>query len=102
MPVLGQIVVWLIVGAIGGSVAGLVWTWRRKGFGLLQNLGLGLIGAMLGGAVFRLFDLLPNLDAVSISLRDVVAACSGSLVTIAGLWLWGLWRPDAPPVNLRH
>ena len=88
MPILGQFIVWLIVGLIGGSLAGLIATWRRQGYGLTQNLGLGLLGAVVGGLIFRLFGLFPRLDAISISLRDVVAACAGSLLVLAALWAW--------------
>jgi hypothetical protein len=47
----------------------------RKGFGILRNLGMGLIGAVVGGLLFRPFGLFQGLDAVVISLRDIVAAC---------------------------
>ena len=92
MPSVDQIVVWVIVGLIGGSVAGGLIAWDRRGFGLIRNLGLGLAGALIGGVVFRLFGLLSNLERVSISLRDVVAAFAGSLVVLAGLWLWQRWK----------
>jgi uncharacterized membrane protein YeaQ/YmgE (transglycosylase-associated protein family) len=62
--------------------------WDRKGFGLLQNLGLGLAGALVGGFLFRMLGLFPELDKVAISLRDVVAAVVGSLILLAALWLW--------------
>jgi len=88
MPSLDQIVVWIVVGLIGGSVAGRIAAWDRKGFGMMRNLGLGLLGAFIGGLVFRLFGLLQGLDRVSISLRDVVAAFVGSLVVLAVLWFW--------------
>jgi uncharacterized membrane protein YeaQ/YmgE (transglycosylase-associated protein family) len=88
MPTLAQVVVWVIVGLIGGSLAGLLVTWKRKGFGLLQNLGMGLIGAFVGGLLFRLFGLFPDLDAIVISLRDIVAACAGSLLVLIVLWGW--------------
>ena len=91
MPSVDQIAVWVIVGLIGGSVAGGLITWDRRGFGLIRNLGLGLAGALIGGVVFRLFGLLSSLERVSISLRDVVAAFAGSLVVLAGLWLWQRW-----------
>jgi uncharacterized membrane protein YeaQ/YmgE (transglycosylase-associated protein family) len=91
MPSLDEIVVWVIVGLIGGSLAGRLIAWDRQGFGLLRNLGLGLIGALIGGVVFRLFGLLSSLERVSISLRDVVAAFAGSLVVLAALWLWQRW-----------
>jgi uncharacterized membrane protein YeaQ/YmgE (transglycosylase-associated protein family) len=51
MPIISQVIVWLIVGVIGGSLAGLIAKWRRKGFGLTQNLGLGLVGAVIGFVV---------------------------------------------------
>jgi uncharacterized membrane protein YeaQ/YmgE (transglycosylase-associated protein family) len=88
MPSFAQVVVWVIIGLLGGSLAGLMIKWDRKGFGLLQNLGLGLAGALVGGFLFRMLGLFPELDKVAISLRDVVAAVVGSLILLAALWLW--------------
>jgi uncharacterized membrane protein YeaQ/YmgE (transglycosylase-associated protein family) len=51
-------------------------------------MGLGLAGAIVGGLPFRLLRLLPGLDQISISLRDVVAAFVGSLIVLAAIWLW--------------
>jgi uncharacterized membrane protein YeaQ/YmgE (transglycosylase-associated protein family) len=84
---LGEFIVWIVIGLLGGSLAGLIITRERKGFGLLRNLGLGLAGALVGGLLFRLLDLFPELDKVTISLRDVVAAVVGSLLILAALWL---------------
>jgi uncharacterized membrane protein YeaQ/YmgE (transglycosylase-associated protein family) len=92
MPTLAQVAVWIIVGLIGGSLAGLLVTWRRKGFGLLQNLGMGLIGALVGGFLFRMLDLFPKLDIIAISLRDIVSACVGSLLVLVVLWTWQKFR----------
>jgi uncharacterized membrane protein YeaQ/YmgE (transglycosylase-associated protein family) len=89
---LDRIVVWVIIGLIGGSLAGLIIKRERKGFGILRNLGLGLVGALVGGLLFRLFGLFPELDQVMISLRDVVAAIIGSLIVLAALWLWHRWH----------
>jgi uncharacterized membrane protein YeaQ/YmgE (transglycosylase-associated protein family) len=85
---LDQIIVWIFVGLIGGSLAGLIIKRERRGFGVFRNLGLGLAGALVGGLLFRLLRLLPELDQVTISLRDVVAATVGSLIVLAALWLW--------------
>ena len=87
MPSLGELIVWIVMGLVGGSLAGLVITRERKGFGLVRNMGLGLVGAIVGGLIFRLLGLLPGLDAISISLRDVVAAFVGSLIVLATIWL---------------
>jgi uncharacterized membrane protein YeaQ/YmgE (transglycosylase-associated protein family) len=54
----------------------------------LRNLGLGLVGAFVGGLLFRLFGLFPELDEILISLRDVMAAIVGSLLVLAALWAW--------------
>jgi uncharacterized membrane protein YeaQ/YmgE (transglycosylase-associated protein family) len=88
MPSINQIVVWIIIGLLGGSSAGLLITRERKGFGILRNLGVGLVGALVGGLVFRLFGIFPGLDKIAISLRDVVAAVIGSLLVLALIWLW--------------
>ncbi len=88
MPSLDQFVVWIVVGLLGGSLAGLIITWDRKGFGLLRNLGVGLVGALIGGFIFRLLGLLPGLDKYAISLRDIVSAVVGSLLVLTVLWIW--------------
>jgi uncharacterized membrane protein YeaQ/YmgE (transglycosylase-associated protein family) len=96
MPItLDQIIVWIIIGLIGGSLTGLLVKRDREGFGMMTNLGLGLAGAFVGGLLFRLFGFLSDLDRVSISLRDVVAAVIGSLLVLLGLWLWRKYQPGS-------
>ncbi len=87
MVSLDQFIVWIIIGLLGGSLAGLIIKRERKGFGVLRNLGLGLVGALVGGLLFRLLGLFPELDKVTVSLRDVVSAVVGSLLVLAALWL---------------
>jgi len=88
MPMtLDQLIVWLVVGAIAGSLAGRVVTLSSAGLGRWTRLGVGLVGALIGGTLFRLFSIWPGLDSISISLRDVVAAFFGSLVFLLILWL---------------
>jgi uncharacterized membrane protein YeaQ/YmgE (transglycosylase-associated protein family) len=95
MPSFDQIIVWIIVGLLGGSLAGLIIKWDRKGFGFLRNLGVGLVGALIGGLLFRMIGLLPSLDRIAISLRDVVSACVGSLLVLLALWIWEWFRKTA-------
>jgi uncharacterized membrane protein YeaQ/YmgE (transglycosylase-associated protein family) len=88
VPSIDQFIIWGVVGLLGGSLAGLVITWGREGFGLLRNLGLGLAGALIGGSLFRVFGLFPGLDKISVSLRDIVAAFCGALILLAAIWIW--------------
>ena len=88
MPSFSQFVVWIVVGLVGGSLAGLMITWHREGFGLLRNMSVGLAGALVGGLLFRMLGLFPQLDKFAISLRDVVAAVIGSLIVLTVLWFW--------------
>jgi len=88
MPSYAQLIVWIIIGLIGGSLAGLITRRERQRFGVFRNLAVGLAGAVVGGLLFRLFGILPGLDKIVISLRDVIAAFAGSLVVLAALWAW--------------
>ena len=88
MPTVDQLIVWAVVGLLGGSVAGMMMTWGKEGYGLVRNLGLGLAGALVGGFLFRLFgdSSRPRQDRVLIP--DVVAAFVGSVIVLLGLWIW--------------
>ncbi len=44
-----EILTWLIVGLIAGVLAGLV----VGGYGLLADIVIGIVGAFIGGALFR-------------------------------------------------
>jgi uncharacterized membrane protein YeaQ/YmgE (transglycosylase-associated protein family) len=93
MPItVGGLVVWLVVGALAGSLAGTLVTGRWEGFGRWTSLGVGLIGALIGGAVFRLFGIWPTLDSVAISLRDLIAAFVGSLIFLLLIWVIKSYR----------
>ena len=45
----GQLVVWLLVGGAAGKLVGMVVQRRRRGYGLVPNLVIGLVGALIGG-----------------------------------------------------
>ena len=81
-----ELVVWLIVGVLAGSFAGLVVTKRKEGFGREANLGIGLAGALIGGFLFDVLRLDLGLANISVSLQDVVAAFVGSLLFLAALF----------------
>jgi len=83
-----QIIVWLIVGLIGGTLAGVVVRWQRDGFGWWTNLGIGLVGALVGGLLFRFFYILPCLRAPSSRQFPAVSAVLGSILFLVGLWAW--------------
>ncbi len=79
------LIVWLIVGALAGSLVGKVVKRSREGFGRWTNLGVGLIGAAVGGFLFDLFGIDLGLGELAISFQDLVAAFVGSLIFLAGV-----------------
>ena len=94
---LAQVIVWLIIGLIGGTLAGVLIKRERAGFGFWPNLGIGLIGALVGGLLFRVLDILPALDRVAVSARDIAAAVIGSLLFLLARWLWQTFARPAGP-----
>jgi uncharacterized membrane protein YeaQ/YmgE (transglycosylase-associated protein family) len=83
----GRIIVWLILGALAGALAGRVATFSRTGFGRWINLAFGMLGAVVGGFLFSLFNIKLGLGEIMISLEDVVSAFLGSLLCIFAWWL---------------
>jgi uncharacterized membrane protein YeaQ/YmgE (transglycosylase-associated protein family) len=86
------IVVWLIVGALAGSLAGMVVKRSKEGFGRLANLGIGLVGALVGGLFFKIFNINLGLRNIVVSFEDLVAAFLGSLLFLFVLWVVRKYR----------
>ncbi len=49
----GGIVAWVVVGLLAGAIAGRIA--RGHGYGWLGNIVLGLLGALIGGAIVSFF-----------------------------------------------
>jgi len=79
----GQLIIWLIIGALAGSLAGWVTMRSKKGFGRISNLVIGLIGAVLGGFLFDLLNIDLGLGELTLTAEDLIAAFVGSLILIA-------------------
>lgn len=52
---LQSLIIFLIVGAIAGWLAGLIM--RGSGFGIVGNIIIGIIGAVIGGFLFGLLGI---------------------------------------------
>jgi len=83
---ISDVIVWLVVGALAGSIVGGLVARKKEGLGRWTNLGVGLVGALIGGALFRVFKIDLGTGVV-ISLDDVIAAICGSLLFIVVWWL---------------
>jgi uncharacterized membrane protein YeaQ/YmgE (transglycosylase-associated protein family) len=79
------ILAWIIVGLIAGWLAGEMM--RGAGFGLLGNIIVGIVGALLGGflasALFNVADPLSG-----INFPTLIVAFIGSVVLLAVLRLF--------------
>jgi uncharacterized membrane protein YeaQ/YmgE (transglycosylase-associated protein family) len=91
---LPHVVVWIIVGILAGTLTGMIAKGDRRGFGVFRNLGLGMAGALVGGILFRVFRLFPNLDKFSVSMRDLISALIGSLLVLLILWVRERFRTE--------
>ncbi len=82
----GEILIWLIVGGLIGSFVGRLATRSKKGYGRVPNLFLGLVGAVVGGVVFEIFNIDLGLGDLSVSFEDLIAAFVGSVLVLATVW----------------
>ena len=82
---LNEIIVWLIVGALAGSLVGMIVRRQKAGFGRFGNLGVGLVGALIGGLLFKLLNIDLGFGKIAITLEDLLSAFIGSLLFLAVL-----------------
>jgi uncharacterized membrane protein YeaQ/YmgE (transglycosylase-associated protein family) len=91
-PYLGPIIVWLIVGGFAGTLAGRLVTFKKEGLGRWTNLGVGLVGALIGGGLFKVFHIDLGLGEIKITFEDLIAAFVGSVLFVVLWWLVSWYR----------
>jgi uncharacterized membrane protein YeaQ/YmgE (transglycosylase-associated protein family) len=79
---IGQVIVWIIVGGFAGTLAGRVMTLKKEGLGRWTNFLVGIVGALLGGELFKLLRIDFGLGELKVTFEDLIAAFLGSLVVI--------------------
>lgn len=70
---LRQFIIFLVVGGLAGWISGLIT--KGSGFGFLGNVIVGIIGAFLGGFLFRLVGISANLF-----IGQLIFAIVGALI----------------------
>lgn len=75
-----NIILFLIIGLVAGWLAGQIM--KGRGFGLVGNLVVGVIGAFIGGYLFRTFGI-----AAYGLVGALVAALVGAIIL---LWIVGM------------
>ena len=84
---ISKIIVWLIIGALAGTLAGRLVTFSKQGLGFWTNLGLGMLGAVVGGGLFWLLGIDLGLGEIKITFEDLISAFVGSLLCVVAWWL---------------
>jgi uncharacterized membrane protein YeaQ/YmgE (transglycosylase-associated protein family) len=82
----GEILVWIIVGGLSGSLLGMLAKRSKEGYGRFRNVLLGMAGALVGGVLFNVLEIDLGLGDLSISFEDLIAAFVGSVVVLAIVW----------------
>ncbi len=73
--------VWVVIGGLAGATAGMLVKRSRRGFGLVANIGIGMVGALIGGILFDVLNV-TFAESISFSLNDLIAAIVGSLILV--------------------
>ncbi|HEY9711650.1 MAG TPA: GlsB/YeaQ/YmgE family stress response membrane protein [Oculatellaceae cyanobacterium] len=83
------IIAWIVLGLIAGAIAKALYPGNQGG-GIFATIGLGIVGALLGGYLGQM--LLPGAGASAatagvISLPGIIFAVLGAMLCI---FIWGL------------
>ena len=86
-----SLIVWLVIGAVAGFLAGLIVT--GYGFGTVGNIIVGILGAIVGGALLPRLGLFTGGDIVG----QIISATLGAVLL---LFVIGLVRRSGTPSRL--
>jgi uncharacterized membrane protein YeaQ/YmgE (transglycosylase-associated protein family) len=76
---------WVVLGLIAGALAKLIYPGNQGG-GIFATMGLGILGAMVGGFLGQFLGL-GAATATGFSIASIVTAVIGAMILI---FIWGL------------
>ncbi|MEM9646478.1 MAG: GlsB/YeaQ/YmgE family stress response membrane protein [Planctomycetota bacterium] len=76
-----SIILWLLLGAIAGWLAGVLV--KGYGFGVLGNIVVGIVGACLGGWLCDVIGIAPGAGVMG----SLITAVFGAVVLLVGIGL---------------
>ncbi|MEL7037515.1 MAG: GlsB/YeaQ/YmgE family stress response membrane protein [Cyanobacteria bacterium J06592_8] len=91
---MGGIIAWLVLGLIAGALAKLIYPGHQGG-GIFATIGLGVLGAMVGGYLGQLLLGSSGAAAASagaLSIPSIIFAVLGAMLLI---FIWGLVTRNA-------
>jgi uncharacterized membrane protein YeaQ/YmgE (transglycosylase-associated protein family) len=71
-----SLIVWLVIGAVAGFLAGLIV--KGYGFGTVGNIVVGIIGSILGGAILPRLGLYTGGGLVG----EIISATAGAVILL--------------------
>ena len=72
-------------------------TLSKEGLGRVMNLGVGMVGALIGGLIFNVLGIDLGLGDLNVTFEDLIAAFLGSLLLIVVWWLARkVWPKQTP------
>jgi uncharacterized membrane protein YeaQ/YmgE (transglycosylase-associated protein family) len=84
------ILTWIILGGLAGWLASML-TKNNEKMGLIKNIVVGILGAMIGGFVFSFFGAT---GVTGFNLWSIFVACVGAVI-----WLSSICLQDNSKVN---
>ena len=77
---------------MAGNLVGRLVTFKKEGLGRWTNIGVGMVGALIGGLIFKVFHINLGLGELKITFEDLIAAFLGSLLFVIIWWLVAKFR----------
>jgi len=71
------VIIWLVIGAVAGWLAGVIM--KGGGFGLVGDIIVGLVGSIIGGWVFGALNISPGGGMVG----SIIGALVGAIILLA-------------------
>jgi len=82
----------VVVGGLAGNLVGRLVTFKKEGLGRWTNIGVGMVGALIGGLIFKVFHINLGLGDIKITFQDLIAAFLGSLLFVIVWWAVAKFR----------